>query len=450
VRGRYRLHLVAGTLIGLLLSPALVPTAVAQTPGPTVYRGATVVDVMTGAERPGMAILTDGERIVRIAPMTEIHAPDGARVVDAKGLWAIPGLINSHEHLATPPDRPRAETQMRRDLYGGITGVRDMADDLRQISDLARASLVGEIPGPDIAYAALLAGPMFFEDPRTHAVTRGAVAGAVPWMRAVDAGTNLPIAVAEGHGTGAAAIKIYADLPAERVAAITAEAHRQGMLVWAHAAVFPASPREVIDAGVDAVSHVCMLAYQASPAMPDRYSPRPPVDAALFSSETPASVRTLYEDLRRRGTVLDATLWVYDQSAKAHAADPKRAAPYCSLALAERLTGEAWRAGVTVSAGTDGFAAQGAPWPALQDELDLLHDGAGLSLLATLQAATVNGAKAMGTSADMGTLEAGKLADITFLSGDPLVSVAAYRSVVLTVKRGVGYPRLDFRPAPRQ
>src|SRR5580698_7992922 len=146
-----------------------------------------------------------------------------------------------------------------------------MADDLRAVADLARASRVGEIPGPDIYYAALMAGPEFFDDPRTHATTAGETAGAVPWMQAITPDTDLVIAVAEARGTGATAIKIYADLPGERVAAITREAHRQGVQVWTHAAVFPASPQEVIGAGVDAVSHVCMLAYQASDAMPAEY-----------------------------------------------------------------------------------------------------------------------------------------------------------------------------------
>ena len=180
---------------------------------------------------------------------------------------------------------------MRRDLYGGITAVRDMADDLRQVGDLARAARVGETPGPDIYYAALMAGPEFFDDPRTHAVTAGAVAGQTPWMRAVTPGTDLVLAVAEAKGTGATAIKIYADLPAERVAAITREAHRQHMLVWAHAAVFPASPREVLDAGVDAVSHVCMPAYQASETMPPAYHHRAAVDETKFpgGSDSPVT-----------------------------------------------------------------------------------------------------------------------------------------------------------------
>ncbi|MGH8277042.1 MAG: amidohydrolase family protein, partial [Steroidobacteraceae bacterium] len=215
----------------------------------------------TGAPaRPGMAILTRGERIEAIGPTLTLKTPAGARVTDVSGLFVLPGLINSHEHLATPPDRPWAEAMMKRDLYGGITAVRDMADDLRQVADLARASRVGEIPGPDIYFAALMAGPEFFDDPRTHAAAKGAVAGEVPWMQAITPATDLEIAVAQARGTGAAGIKIYADLPGGLVGAITREAHRQGILVWAHAAVFPATPAEVIGSGVETVSHTCMLA----------------------------------------------------------------------------------------------------------------------------------------------------------------------------------------------
>src|SRR3546814_10024517 len=67
-------------------------------------------------------------------------------------------------------------------------------------------------------------------------------------------------------------------LPAERVAAITAEAHRQKMMIWAHSAIFPARPAEVIAAGADVISHVCYLGYEAQPHMLAAYEDRTPVD----------------------------------------------------------------------------------------------------------------------------------------------------------------------------
>ena len=249
----------------LVLAAGLVLAAVSAQ-AQTVYRNATLIDGTGAKAQPGMSLLVRGERIERVWKEGSIAfklSPD-TKVVDATGLYVLPGLINTHEHLATPPNRRYAEAQMKRDLYGGITVVRDMADDLRQVADLARASRVGEIPGPDIYYAALMAGPEFFEDPRTRAVSAGMTPGKTPWMQAIGPDTDLVQAVAMARGTAASAIKIYADLPGETVKAITAEAHRQGIPVWAHAAVFPASPAQVLDAGVDVVSHVCMLAYQAS------------------------------------------------------------------------------------------------------------------------------------------------------------------------------------------
>ena len=126
-----------------------------------MYSGCAVFDGKSF--RPDMAIVTRGERIDSVVPGSQLQAPAGAEVVDMRGKFALPGLINSHEHLATPPDRKFAEAMMRRDVYGGVTAVRGMGDDVRALADYARASRVGEIPGPDIYYAALFGGRSFFD-----------------------------------------------------------------------------------------------------------------------------------------------------------------------------------------------------------------------------------------------------------------------------------------------
>jgi imidazolonepropionase-like amidohydrolase len=441
---------VSSLTLAALAALCMAGAATAATEPQVLYRGATVIDAAGGAARPGMAILTRGERIEAVAPAGELAAPPGAEVVDVAGLFVTPGLINTHEHLATEPNRRWAEAMMRRDLYGGITAVRDMAGDARQLADIARASRAGEIAGPDVYFAALMAGPDFFEDPRTQAAAKGEKAGAVPWMRAIEARTDLPRAIAEAHGTGATAIKIYADLPSEEVAAITREAHHQGLLVWAHAAVFPASPKQVVEAGVDVVSHACMLGYQASGVMPRAYHRRAPVEADRFRDGANPAVDALLGEMRKRGTVLDATLWVYADMERERAAHPNGPAPYCSEALAEALAARAYRAGVAISVGTDGFSPQPDLWPALQDELELLQDKAGVRPADVIRSATVIGAQTIGRQGEMGTIAPGKLADLVFTAKDPLQDVRAFRSVVLTVKRGARFWRKDYKAVTRE
>ena len=254
----------------------------------------------------------------------------------------------------------------------------------------------------------------------------------------------LPLAIAEAKGTYATAVKIYANLPGDMVAKITREAHRQGMRVWAHGMVFPATPLEVVDAGVDTVSHTCYLAYQAMTKRPDSYQHRFPVDASLFQRDNPVMTK-LFADMRRRGTILDATVHVYREVEEA--ARKQNKPPLCTVALAGKLTNQAYRSGVQISSGTDGDTPLGDAWPALFDELQLLHDSAGLTAMAVIQAATLTGAKAMGAEKEMGSIEAGKLANMVVLSKNPLDDIANFRSVVMTVKRGRVFMRSDYRSA---
>jgi len=433
--------------IGLTLCLLLASPALAQAPmATTVYTNVNLFDGAGDAIRPGMAIVTRGERIVGVIADKDADAYEkDAQTVDLHGAYVIPGLINSHVHMATSPNRRFAEALLRRDLYSGVTAVRDMAGDARALADLSRSALLGDIPSPDIYYAALMAGPQFFKDPRTHAAAQGAVAGEVPWLQAITDRTDLKLAVALARGTGATGIKIYADLPGPLVRDITAEAHRQHILVWSHAAVFPATPEDAIDGGVDVISHVCMLAYQASRTMPPEYHNRPPVEADKFTRDNPIMDR-LFAEMKARGTILDATLWVYDEMAKAHAAAPKSPEPYCTPRLAEKLLNQAYRAGVAISAGTDGFASTSEPYDALDDEIALLVGKAGLRPADALRAATSVGARTIGKEQEMGSIVPGKLASFVALAKNPLDDVGNLKTVTLTVKRGRGFLRKDYRP----
>lgn len=430
----------------------LAPRAFAQDKPATVYENVTVIGDIGAAAKHGMAIVVRGGKIVFILPSAQWRTKLGsklaaaAHVIDLHGDYALPGLIDTHVHLATDPDPIYEQAQLRRYIYSGVTTVRDMAGDARVLGFLARQTLLHQMDGPDIYYAALMAGPQFFHDPRTAAATQGATPGQVPWMQAMTDSTDIPLAVARARGTGATALKLYADMSGPLDAKITAEAHRQHMLVWGHAATFPATPMEVVDAGEDVISHACMLAYQVSNPIPSQYHHRAPVDEKAFAKGTSA-LEPLFADMKKRGTILDATIYVYKVMWQIPNAQP---APYCHEELAARITAAAHRAGIAVSTGTDADSDWNKPLPSTFDEIALLVHEAGFTPAEAIHAATTVGARTVGQEKTMGTLTPGKRANMLFVAKDPLTNIDNLRSVVLTTKDGQEFWRNKYKPITRE
>lgn len=433
----------AGLCLSLSLFSSLA-TAQVIAEKTTALRGTIMFDATGTPAQPGTTILIRGERIIAIQP-DSAPLPEGTQVMDASGLYALPGLIDAHTHIATPPNAAEALKHMRRWLYSGVTAVRGMADDLRSVAELARQARVGEVPSPDIHYAALMAGPGFFKDPRTQAVSAGAIPGQTPWMQAIDDDTDLSLAVAMARGTFASGIKIYADLPPHLVSAITAEAHRQNIPVWAHAMVYPTAPQQMIEAGPDVLSHACILAHQAQAPedRPTTYASRGPIERQPFLNGDHPVIQSLSEQMRDRGIILDATVRVYVEQDRRHEAGQSKA-PVCTGAMTAAITRQAYLAGVAIAAGTDGETPDQDPWPALIEELEILQDQVGMTPAQTLIAATATNARALNQSDQMGTLEVGKLANIILIEADPLTDVSNLRRLKTVIKRGQAYSRDDF------
>ena len=427
-------------VLGLALHAA-ARTAAAQTPPDTlgagavrgdsaarvVLAGATLIDGTGRPARPNQSVLIEGERIAAIFPAGSRPVPAGATVYDLTGRYVIPGLIDTHVHVATDPSgedsRSRTERRLRGALLGGVTAVRDIAGDVRALGSLQRDAQLGEIASPDIYYAALFAGPPFFTDPRTHDAARGLVPGQVPWMRAITDTTDLRQAVAEARGTGATAIKLYAALDGSLTRRITTEGHRQGLLVWAHAALRPARPIEVVAAGVDAVSHASLAALAMDSVR--RARARSARADEPLDLEDPG-LDSLFTAMVRRRTIFEPTLLVF-------ADDP------ALLRLAGAVTNAAHRRGVTIIAGTDTLGsadADSTALPNLHRELELLVRLGGLSPAGALVSATRDAAAAVGAARVRGTVEVGKLADMVVLRDDPLRDIRHTRSVHMVMKRG--------------
>jgi imidazolonepropionase-like amidohydrolase len=150
--------------------------------------------------------------------------------------------------------------------------------------------------------------------------------------------------------------------------------------------------------------------------------------------------------MKRRGTVLDATLWTYAVMTTAPGTTAPLTTGKCDDGVGGAMTGQAARAGVVIAAGTDNVGPWNDAWPDLFHELARLESKAGMSRAAVLQSATLGSARATGWQDTMGSVEAGKLANLVVLAKDPLADLVNLRSVVMTVKRGRVFPRTGFKP----
>lgn len=381
-----------------------------------LIRNVTVVDATGG--RPGVDVRVRDGTIEAVTPTGE--GSFEGDVVDGTGGYLIPGLVDAHVHVGHLT-RSEAVELFEWALDGGVTTLRDMAGDARALAGMQQALLTGELRGPRLYYSALMAGPAFMSDPRLRAATRGYAEGEAPYMIPVTRDTDPGRAVAMARGTGATGIKLYAALTGEQVAAFTREAHRAGLRVWAHSAVFPARPVEILDAGVDGVSHAPYVIWEAAPPTTD-FTLRARGDFAGVPADGPEMGRVI-DAMVRNGTVLDPTLLVFERNT----ADDSTG---LRLAWAADLTRRAHDAGVPLAAGTDGIGSPDTDErPAVHREMELMVELAGLSPVEALTAGTLGGARVLGIQDRFGTIEAGKVADLVLLSEDPRADIGATRSI---------------------
>ncbi|OOG61136.1 hypothetical protein B0E47_00215 [Rhodanobacter sp. B05] len=425
-------------LVSLALS-ALAGAALAAEPA-LLLAHVAIIDGTGTPAKPNMTILVEGGRIAAIYPDGSQPAPTGAKVEDLSGRYVIPGLIDAHVHLTgAEPDFAHYVPHLQALLRGGVTAIRDMAGDDRLIAYLAGEANSDALASPDIYYVALMAGPTFFaEDVRAQEASAGERLGFAPWMQAIGPDTDIRLAVAEAKGTGATALKLYANLPPNLVRQITAEAHRQGLRVWTHATIFPTTPTEAVDAGVDTISHSPYLVWAAAPKVPDDYRVRALGDFTHIRPDAPQIV-SLFKAMKQRGTILDATLLPFLEEAK-HASGKVGAG---IMPWSYAVTRLAHQQGVLVDVGTDSSGlADGAQGPNLKalplvhSEMALLVEHCGFTPIEAIRAATQISAAAMGQSAQRGTITPGKRADLVVLNADPTHDIGNTRKIDFVVKSG--------------
>ncbi|KQY55098.1 amidohydrolase family protein [Lysobacter sp. Root494] len=418
----------------LLLAPAATRAA--------EYLELTDFQLIDGTGAPARSthrlVARDGV-IVLIDDQGEMPTPEpDARWlrIGLNGAWVMPGLIDTHVHVARFPDAStQAKMILQRAARGGVTSVRDLAGDARALADIERATSNGEFIGPRVVYSALFGGPDIFRSGPTSEMAAGRPAGAAPWTRAITANTDLRQAVAEARGTGATNIKLYGDLDPRVSKRIIREATRQGLLTTAHATVFPAGPGDLVEAGVGTLSHAPYLVWEGADRIPADYRMRTQGPWESIPPDHPRLL-ALYQRMAERGVFLDATLYVY-KAMRNYSPQVDASWTGAAFAWAAKATRLAHAAGVRVTTGTDWFEPRDdADLPHTHEELALLVEAAGFTPMQAIQAATRDGAAALGMEQSRGTVELGKIADLLVLEADPLKDIRNTTRIRMTVIRG--------------
>jgi imidazolonepropionase-like amidohydrolase len=403
----------------------------------------SVIDGDAPSPRTDQTVVIDGNRIVRVGASGSVAVPPGARIVDGRGKFLLPGFWDMHVHTAISGGRDLLSLY----VANGVTGVRDMAGDWDTLKSWRSEIGRGQLVGPRI----IASGPYLEggDVPIPHLLARNAVEAS--------AGVDSLIAL------GVDFIKVHSQLNAESYFAIARRARERGVVFAGHV------PRVVgsaaaSDSGQKSIEHLLGIPAECTPADSVALAPRYTVQGALgrCSSE---DLAPLYEKFVRNGTYVTPTFTAQVEVA----VWPTRAVPGDSLAhylpkavrdyvaqifpmpdsippnadsvgramLEKRLrqVSAMQRAGVHILTGTDAPLRNSPPGFGLHEELALLVSG-GMAPFDALRSATLEPARYFGMLDSLGTIAPGKLADLLLLDANPLQDIRNTRRISAVVANG--------------
>jgi len=437
--GPRRLPLFVTLLASLGSSTA---TCVSAQPAVAIVH-ATVIDGASPAPRVDQTVVVRGTRIVSVGASAATALPRGARVIQGRGKFVVPGLWDMHVHTAIAGGRPLLALY----VANGVTGVRDMAGDWDTLrtwrSEIARGALVG----PRI----VASGPYLEggDVPIPHLLARNTAEARI--------GVDSLIAL------GVDFIKVHSQLNAESYFAIARRARERGVVFAGHV------PRTVgaaaaSDSGQKSIEHMLTIPVPCTEHDSIALVPRFTVQAALGRCTT-EDLAPLYAKLVRNGTYVTPTFTAMVEVASW----PSRSVPGDTLAhylpqavrdyvaqifpmpdsippnadsvgralMAKRLQqAEAMRrAGVRVMTGTDAPLRNSPPGFGLLEEMTLLANG-GMSPMNVLKAATIEPARYLGMLDSAGTVAPGKVADLVVLTANPLADIRNVRRIAAVIANG--------------
>jgi imidazolonepropionase-like amidohydrolase len=453
----------AAVLAGGSFTTRSAAAVVAPTSRITALTNITVIDVATGRRDPHQTVLISGDRIIGVG---RIPVPRGAVEVDLTGKYVIPGLADMHVHSL-------GDERVSPPLYlaNGLTTVREMSGTDPILYDWRDRIAAGTLLGPRMVVASnIIDGDPTLWDPNLIKVI------------VVDDAPSARAAVRRVKADGAGFVKVYSRLSRESWLAIIDEARKVGLTVHGHGPDQVTS-KEVSNAGQRSIEHIHSLGLAVSTREAEVrrmvlaitvangdynswFRQLHPIEWTAANTYSPSRAADLFGTLRRNQTRVTPTLTMHNvlDQIDYTRLDPNLAKYlseesigtyghviqnlYAANRTAEEISHQhemwAWRQRfvreliaheVPIMAGTDTGTPYSVPGFALHDELEHLVD-AGATPRQALYAATVEPAKFLGMSADLGSVEPRKIADLVVLDADPLTDIRNSRRIHTVVTRG--------------
>ena len=426
---------------GLFLSIGLAVLAVhavalaqssgdAKQPARTLIRAGHLLDVHSGKVLDEQTIVVTGDEIAAVAPSASILAMTGDKVIDLGSLTVLPGMIDVHTHITGNPDfDPYKEligtdakeaitgvVNARTTLLAGFTTIRNVGAGGYTDVDLRDAINDGQVEGPHM----LVSGPPLgitgghcdenLLPIKYHVVGDGVADGIAAVQHQVRQNIKYGVDLIKICATGGVLSKgddpQASQYTLEEMKAIVADAHRLGRKVAAHAhgaqGILWAS-----EAGVDSIEHGSYINDEAIAVM------------------------------KKNGTYLVPTLYLEDWMLESgHLPDFYHHKMVDVSAVAKKNIQHAMESGVKIAMGTD---AAVYPHGLNAHELDVYVKQLHMAPLAAIQSTTLNAADLLGWSDKVGSLDAGKWADIIAVDGNPIADVKLLQDVKFVMKAGVAY-----------
>ncbi|MEX2123135.1 MAG: amidohydrolase family protein [Woeseia sp.] len=494
------LALLASQAIAQSLPSTWGPQGPPYVPGrPIAIVGGALIDAVSGDVKTGYTVLIEGNVISQVAPGENVKVPKNAEIIDAQGMTVMPGLINANGHINNPPlsvapatDMTLAEMKARWDavaeaaprtayvsLMQGVTSIRNTGGSLQGVIPLKKKIDAGEAAGPRLFLAGgHFMSPQFFEHmierDRTPPELVDYVRNEFKFYVLDDLDETLDRALAKDYTYVKLVLSDQQfdgtnDFTDEQLKKIISKAKARGKKVDIHAndtnhgyarllkfdfdtLEHPFSSKVLLDhdtiAGFAKKGIIVATLYIVRATAANHAE-----DPNLFN-ETKYIMSMLPEDYRLLMSYRDKMLYnkrnptlsglpIYARNTSVSDAFGQDGPSYERTLQYRETSRENMRhfirAGVKLAMGTDGttflnFQQDDAEATEMRTMVEL-----GMSPMEAIVSSTRNGAEALGMLDKLGTIEAGKLADVIVVAGDPLKDMNAMKRVAYVVKGGVRF-----------